>query len=54
MRYICKINKVYPNYRELKKLRDISLQKAKLNKKDTCIKTSVFFIMFSMQKEKVG
>ncbi|OTX57332.1 hypothetical protein CON07_19400 [Bacillus sp. AFS094611] len=43
VRYICKINKVYPNYRELKKLRDISLQKAKLNKKDTCIKNKCLF-----------
>lgn len=38
MRYICKINKVYPNYRELKKLARYIIKKAKLNKKDSCIK----------------
>ncbi|KYP99846.1 hypothetical protein B4079_5098 [Bacillus cereus] len=35
VRYICKINKVYPNYRELKK--------AKLNKKDSSIKKQESF-----------
>lgn len=35
VRYICKINKVYPNYRELKK--------ANLNKKDSSIKKQESF-----------